>query len=94
MTFELFTRAVLRIDIPFYSLKTGDVVTIVDAHSGTSTQEQGYSVEVFSATGDTLAVVTLPESSLEPLKNSEILHVRQFQRVAEPGPPYSPPEKK
>ena len=74
MTFELFSRVVLRNDIPAHSLKKGDVVTIVEAHSGVGTQEQGYSVEVFNATGETIAVVTLPESYLESLRSTEILH--------------------
>ena len=93
MTFQLFTRAALRNDIPLHFLKKGDVVTIVEAHSGSSTQEQGYSVEVFNATGDTLAVVTIPESHLEPLQNTEILHVRHFQHVAEPPPLYTKSKK-
>ena len=88
MTFELFSRVVLRNDIPAHSLKKGDVVTIVEAHSGVGTQEQGYSVEVFNATGETIAVVTVPESYLESLRSTEILHVRQLQQVAEPSALY------
>lgn len=93
MTFELFSRAVLRNDIPTHSLKKGDVVTIVEVHPGAATQEQGYSVEVFNATGETIAVVTLPESYLESLRSTEILHVRQFQHVAEPSINYGSPKK-
>lgn len=93
MTFKLFTKAVLRHDIPQHSLQKGDVVTIVEIHQSASTQEAGYSVEVFNATGETIAVVTLPESHLEPLRNTEILHVRPFQQVAEPTLKYKSPNK-
>ncbi|MEI7905771.1 MAG: hypothetical protein WCI84_00290 [Bacteroidota bacterium] len=73
--------------------KTEYVVTIVEFHAGASTHEQGYTVEVFNATGDTIAVVTLPASHLEPLLNTEILHVRHFQQVAEPPTQYPSAQK-
>lgn len=84
MRFKLFTRAALKNDLPLHHLKKGDVVTIVETHKGALSQETGYTVEVFNATGDTVAVITVPESALEPLTNNEILHVRQLQQVAEP----------
>ena len=33
--------------------------------------EAGYSAEVFNALGDTLAVITVPESALEALREAE-----------------------
>jgi hypothetical protein len=84
MRFSLFTKVALKSDLPAHHLQKGDVVTIVETHSGALSQETGYTVEVFNATGDTVAVVTVPESFLEPLTNDEILHVRQLQQVAEP----------
>jgi hypothetical protein len=42
----------------------------------------GYSVEVFNALGDTLAVLTLPESHLEALRRDEILSVRSMAEHA------------
>ena len=38
--------------------------------------EAGYSAEVFNALGDTLAVITVPESALEALREDEVLHAR------------------
>jgi len=40
--------------------------------------EAGYSVEVFNAIGETLTVLTLPESSLEALRRDEVLSVRSL----------------
>ena len=46
--------------------KKGDVATIVEHHP-ISDEEDGYSLELFNALGDTIAVITLPESAIEPL---------------------------
>jgi len=45
------------------------------AHDG----EDGYSAEVFNAVGDTLAVITVPESALEPLRRDEVCCVRTLE---------------
>jgi len=44
--------------------------------------EEGYSIEVFSATDDTIAVITVPESYLEPLRSNEALCARVLQPTA------------
>jgi hypothetical protein len=81
MKHELYSRVALRIAIPQYRLQAGDVATIVECHSGHAGQEPGYSLEVFNAVGETIAVVTLRESEIEPLAINEILHVRRFDEV-------------
>jgi hypothetical protein len=81
MAYELFTRVALRADIPAHKLRRGDVATIVDAHPGRPGQEAGYSLEVFNAVGQTIAVVTVRESQLETLANNEALHVRRLDEV-------------
>lgn len=78
MTYKLFTRAALKSDVPEHRLRSGDVVTIVEYHPGRPGQEPGYSLEVFNAVGDTVAVVTVRESQIEPLTSNELLHVRQL----------------
>ena len=78
MTYELFTRVALKVDLPTHRLYKGDVATIVEYHEGAADQEAGYSLEVFNAVGDTVAVVTVRESQIEPLTSSELLHVRAF----------------
>ena len=81
MTFELYSEAVLTRDLPEHNLRRGDVVVIVDHHVARD-GEEGYSIEVFNATGDTIAVTTVPESHLEPLRSDEVLCARVLQPAA------------
>ena len=81
MTYELFTRVALKVDLPDHQLRSGDVVTIVEYHPGRPGQEPGYSLEVFNAVGDTVAVATVRESQIEPLTSNELLHVRQLAQT-------------
>lgn len=81
MAYPLFTRVVLREDLPEYLLYKGDVATIVDQHEGEEGEETGYSLEVFNAVGETIAVIVVEESKIEPLKRNEILHVRQLDEA-------------
>lgn len=64
MAFELFSRVALREDFPQYQLRRGDVATIV-AHHPVSDREDGYSLEVFNALGETIAVLVVAESQIE-----------------------------
>lgn len=81
MAFELFTRVALKEDFPEHRLRRGDVATIVDRHEGPSGKEDGYSLEVFNAVGETITVLVARESQIEPLVSDEILHVRQLETV-------------
>jgi hypothetical protein len=81
MAYQIFTRVALKEDLPAKSLRRGDVATIVETHPGEGNQEQGYSLEVFNAVGETLAVVTVRESQIEPLASNEVLHVRRLEEV-------------
>jgi hypothetical protein len=78
VTHELYSEAVLTQDLPDYNLRRGDVVVIVDHHVAPD-KEDGYSIEVFNATGDTIAVTTVPAASLEPLRSDEVLCARVLQ---------------
>lgn len=83
MTFELYTDAVLTRDLPAEGLCAGDVVKIVDHHlPPVPGGEEGYSIEVFNALGDTIAVTSVPESALEPLLANEVFSVRRLERAA------------
>ncbi|MCX8090209.1 MAG: DUF4926 domain-containing protein [Verrucomicrobiae bacterium] len=75
MKFELYKDMVLACDLPAEGLKRGDIVKLVEHHTAPN-GEEGYSVEVVNALGDTIAVVTVPESALEPLREDEICCVR------------------
>jgi hypothetical protein len=80
MKFELYKDVVLRKNIPAYRLKKGDVATIVEYHPSKSSDD-GYSLEVFNAVGETIAVVTVSESDIEMLKENEVLSVRPMAGV-------------
>jgi hypothetical protein len=82
MGYQLFTKVALNVDVPSHRLRRGDVATIVEVHPGAPGQETGYSLEVFNAIGDTLAVVTLRESQIEALANDAVLHVRRLEEAS------------
>ena len=77
MRFKEFQQVALARDIPEKKLRRGDLATIVGIHPKNGA-EVGYSIEIFNALGETIAVTTVPESLLEELTANEILHVRSL----------------
>lgn len=80
MKHELYKEVVLLIDIPKKKLKKGDVATVVDDHPSEKA-EDGYTLEVFNALGDSIAVVTVSASDIAPLQKTEIFSVRSMKTV-------------
>lgn len=80
MTFDLFTRVALREDFPQYQLHRNDIATVVDHHP-VAEGEDGYSLEVFNAVGETIAVLVVAESQIEPLRNNGVLHIRVLEEA-------------
>jgi len=78
MKFELYKDVVLSRDLPEEKLKRGDIVKLVEHHSSRE-GGSGYSAEVFNALGDSIAVITVPESALEPLREDEVCCVRTLE---------------
>ena len=64
MPFELYSDVILTRDVAEYGLRAGDVGTAVERHAVPGVAEEGYSVEFFDMTGNTVAVVALPASAL------------------------------
>jgi hypothetical protein len=64
MAFELYNDVILTRDLPEGSLRAGDVGTLVDRHVVPGVADEGYSVEFFDMTGNTVAVVTVPAGAL------------------------------
>ena len=64
MPFEMFGEVILTRDMPEDGLRAGDVGTVVERHAVPGVSEDGYSVEFFDMTGNTVAVITLPASDL------------------------------
>jgi hypothetical protein len=75
MTFKLYTDFSLAHDLPRYRLCRGELVRLVEHHISPS-GEEGYSAEVFGAKGQTLAIIAVASSSLESLRDNEVLSVR------------------
>ena len=64
MAFELYTDVILTRDIAERGLRRGDVGTVVERHAVPGVPEEGYSVEFFDMTGNTVAVVAVPAGAL------------------------------
>ncbi len=75
---ELYKEAALKTDVPEHRLKAGDVGTVVEILAHPSGGPRGVMLEVFSALGHTITVVTVPESQVEPLSDDEVWSVRRI----------------
>lgn len=69
---------VLTHDVDEYTLKAGDIGTIVHVHGSGA----AYEVEFVTAEGKTVALLTLSSKDIRPIENREILHVREFSHAA------------
>ena len=78
MKYKLYQEVMLLVDVSESKLVRGDLVTIIEHHPRQN-GEDGYSLEVFNALGDSIAVVTVPESNLAPLQKDEVLSVRSLR---------------
>ncbi len=78
MTLELYQRVALRRDLQEHHLKKGDVATLIDHVPHPNGGEDGYILEVFNALGESIAVVPVPISDVEPLRADEVLTVRSL----------------
>lgn len=81
MSYPLYKDMALALDIPEHNLRRGDVVRVIDHHVAPGGRE-GYSIEVFSATGETVAVTTVDEPALESLQSDEVLAIRRRSSAA------------
>jgi Domain of unknown function (DUF4926) len=64
MAFDMYGDVILTRDVLESGLRAGDVGTVVERHLLPGASEEGYSLEFFDMTGNTVAVVTLPASAL------------------------------
>ena len=80
-TVNLYDRISLNRDFPEYNLKKGDIATFIDIVSAPEGIEEGYILEVFNAIGESIDVVTVPKSAVEPLQPNEIFSVRSLVQV-------------
>jgi Domain of unknown function (DUF4926) len=64
MPFDMYSDVILTRDVPAYGVRAGDVGTVVERHVVPGVSEEGYSVEFFDMTGNTVGVVTVPSGGL------------------------------
>lgn len=83
MRIGLFSEVALTRDVPAEGLCRGDVATLIDYVPGTEASggEEGCVLEVFNALGESIAVVAVPVSAIEPLRANEVLSVRPLVRA-------------
>jgi hypothetical protein len=75
MKFDLCTDVALKCEVPEHRLRRGDIVKLVDHHMAPDGTE-GYSIDVFNALGETIAVTSVPASAIEALRQNEVLCAR------------------
>lgn len=76
MRLSLLERAVLTQDLPEESLKAGDVGVVVEYYEARHGVPEGYELEFFSGNGKTIAVVSVPATSVRQATEREVLSVR------------------
>lgn len=77
-TIRLYQRVALTTELPTHRLGRGDMSGAMERLPGTPAtgDEEGYALEVFTAVGETIAVVMVPASAVQPLTENEIFQVR------------------
>ena len=73
-----FPRVVLLEDVPEHGLCAGDVAVIVEHYPARGDTPEGYELEVFSAAGQTIAVVSVPASAVREATSHDVLSAREL----------------
>ena len=81
MGLALYEWVALRRDLADHGLLKGDVAVLVDRVPHPAGGEDGCVLEVLNALGDSIAVLTVSESDVEPLRADEVLSARALSRV-------------
>jgi len=67
---------VLTRDVPDDGLKAGDVGVVLVVHPGRGDVPPGYTVEVTTLLGETVAVVDVPADLVRPASERDVRHAR------------------
>ena len=82
MKLKLYQRVALAQDLPDHQLKQGDVAILIDYVPHPERGEDGYVLEVFNALDESIAVVAVAESAVEPVRADEVLAIRSLVETA------------
>jgi hypothetical protein len=85
MAVSQYQRVALTRDVTEHRLCAGDVAYVVDLVPHPSGGEPGCVLEVFNALGESIAVVAVPASAVEPLEADEVFSVRRLDSTAGHG---------
>jgi hypothetical protein len=72
---ELFQEVIINRDFPEYNIAKGDVAILNDFVTDPA-GEEGCVLEIYTAVGTFVMVVTLPVENIEPLQPTDRLSVR------------------
>jgi hypothetical protein len=75
MNFKRLETVVLDRDLPEHGLRRGDLGAVVEIY-----EPDGLEVEFVTASGRTGALLTLKESDVRPVAESDLVAVRPFRR--------------
>lgn len=81
-----YVRVALGVDLLYHGLRAGDVAVVLDVLPPTDTSDgvAGVAIEVHSALGDTVAVVVVAITDIQPLRHDEVFSVRCWKDRAPP----------
>lgn len=77
MSFKTLDIVAIARDLPEHGLKEGDVGTVVEVY-----EEDGVEIEVVSAGGQTVAVVSLDVRDVRPVGEEDVFAVRRINKSA------------
>lgn len=75
MRFRILDTVVLDRDLPDHGLQSGDLGAVVQVY-----KEDGIEVEFVAASGRTEALVTLKESDVRPISDTDLIAVRALHK--------------
>lgn len=75
-----YDQVVLTQDLPEYGLFSGDLGVVVMIHG----EHEGYELEIFSADGQTIDVVTADAHQVRAVNQWDVLHVRELAVAPSP----------
>jgi hypothetical protein len=77
----LYERVALTRDLEAHGVRKRDVGVVVDYVPHPQGGEEGALLEVFNALGESIAVVAVPVSAIEPMRADEVLAVRPLAKA-------------
>lgn len=77
MTYRVLDTIVLARDVPEHGLRTGDLGAVVEVY-----ERDGLEVELVTASGRTVALLTLSARDVRPVADDDLVSVRTCRRPA------------